>query len=139
EQGRVRALDRRHAAQARAEVDADPLGVALVDAEAGVVLGHLRRGDGELQEAVVGLGVALLQPARRFPVLDLNGELSRAIRRVEQGQRTEPALARGDRIPRLVAPDADGRHEANAGDDNTTVHVGSYQPGSLRFRRWRAP
>src|SRR6185436_5160588 len=104
------------AAGARAEDDADVLAVRVVDLEARVGDGLLRRGDAEMHlvlAAADGLGV---HPGGRLEVVDLAAGLVLVLADVESGDLAEAGHAVDEVRPGGVLVVADGADDAEAGD-----------------------
>jgi len=92
-------------------------------AEAGVGDGHHAGRDAELEEAIEVLELALVEELGWLPVLDLARELRREVRDIEQSRRRRAVLAGEQRRPRGLHIVADWSDEADAGDDDATLHT----------------
>ena len=129
------ALDEEVVVLPLADVDAaaaaadDDAGVRLADAQAGVGPRLARGDDADQRGARVALRIraVVLIPdivaLERRHVVDGDGrdrrrDAAAEVRRVEVGDRARAAAAAGDVLPEALAADAEGRHDADAGDDD---------------------
>src|SRR5262249_17878450 len=116
--GLLRLLEREQTAEADADEAACLVPFRLRELELGVLDGHGRRAERELDEAVHFLELLLLHEARRLPVLHLAREADAEGRAVEERDRSDPTLACKQRFPGLLTTNADGSNEANSGNDD---------------------
>src|SRR5207253_10591170 len=131
----VHRLDHRQAADARAVVDADALGVARGDLEGAVAPGLQARRHAVMDEEVHAPRFLRRHVRRDVEVLHLARDLAREARRIEARDARDAAPARARGCPRLRHAVADGTDDAETGkDDSATAH---FKGGGVRT--WRAP
>jgi hypothetical protein len=105
--------------------------------EAGVLHGQAGAHDGEVDEAVQALGLALVHAQRhRVELLHLAAELGAVQGGVEQRDRPGPALARDERPPGGLDPDAQGSDQADAGDRDLSHADSSHGPTPESYFTW---
>ena len=102
------------------------------DRQLRVVHRELRRRDRELDEDVHLLDVFLLDELQRIEVLHLAREPRRERRRVEAGDRADAARCPRRAHPSSPGADADRRHQADAGHDDSPAQS---PPSGLRAGR----
>src|SRR5689334_3376569 len=121
----VLALDRDEPADARPDVDADVGGVLRRDRQLRIVHRELRGRDRILDEEVHLLDVLLLDERQRVEPFDLRGNLGLVDRDVEPRNAGDAALAGQTSRPGLLGPDAERRHQSDAGYDDAPVQAPS--------------
>jgi hypothetical protein len=110
----VFALDGLEPADARCDIDADAIGQLAGHLEPRVVDGELRGRQRVLDEDVHLLDVFLVDELQRIEGLDLTGDARRVLRRVEPGNRSNPAPACAECIPVRLCSDGERGHKSNA-------------------------
>ena len=117
-------LDGADAADARSDIDAEALRLdGAFSIEAGILHGFVRGDERKLREAVVVLCLCLAEHGFSVEALDLGCDLDAEIRRIEGRDLADAALAGNQGIPALVCSETDGRDSADAGNDNSAVHI----------------
>src|ERR1017187_2802049 len=111
-------LERGEAAEPHADEAPGSLPFTLGELELRVVEGQRGSAHGELREAIHLLVLLLVDPARRVPTFDLAGDSHAKLGAVEPGDGADTAFACKEGSPRLARPDAEGRDEADTGDDD---------------------
>ena len=115
------ALDDVESADARADKDADALAVLGRDLQAGAFDGFMRGGESEMDEARHFARFFLVNELERVEVLHLGGEGDGEAGGVKAGDGGDAALTGQQVVPDFGGGVADGRNQAESGDNDASL------------------
>ena len=118
-------FDQRKATDPRSDDDAEAIAVFFLGIDPGVLDGHLRRGDGVVDEGVGLFDLFFFDPVCGVEAADFAGDLAGERGRIEFGDAADAGPPFEQTFPRRLVAHAEGRDHADAGDDDAALSHGN--------------